>query len=75
MKTYITHTHTASNWKFPIVLFCLMFSSLILNAQESQTHYYYIEEASYDLLKPTNQTLRQDGTKNLAWFLKKLVKK
>jgi len=42
-----------------------MFSSIILKAQSSQIHYYYIEEASYDLLKPTSQTERQDGSKSL----------
>mgnify|MGYP006427026575 CR=1 FL=1 len=31
-------------------------------AQKAQTHYYYIEESSYDKLKPTKVTEQQDGT-------------
>lgn len=31
------------------------------NQSQPQTHYYYIEEASYDLLKPKKVTENQDG--------------
>ncbi len=47
------HTHAKKarfNWQ-TILTVCLMLFLSVISAQQSQTHYYYIEEASYDLLK------------------------
>jgi hypothetical protein len=66
-------THTLTDWKAKIrLLLSFMVCIFILKnsqAQENQndTHYYYIEESSYDALKSTNIRENQDGTISLEF--------
>ncbi len=61
------------NSKQVLLLYVMAIMSCVFNletkAQSSQveTHYYYIEEASHDLLKPINRTNKQDGTLSLEF--------
>ena len=50
---------------FYIMLVCVPLLNVF--AQQTQTHYYYIEESSYDKLKPTKITKEQDGTVTLEF--------
>lgn len=45
-----------------------MFTSFLHSQEQSpEIHYYYIEEASYDLLKPTNIVTKEDKTLELEF--------
>jgi len=65
-KCNSTHTPRVK-WQLSLVIICLMFISSFTSAQQAQTHYYYIEEASYDLLKPTNVIENEAKTLSLEF--------
>ncbi|MCH8535009.1 MAG: S8 family serine peptidase, partial [Flavobacteriaceae bacterium] len=68
-------TQQRNNFKYwktsSVFLFLILVFSSLIHAQETlaepEIHYYYIEEASYDLLKPTNIITKEDRTLKLEF--------
>jgi len=49
------------------IISCILSIQTIAQTSQAETHYYYIEEASYDLLKPTKLIENQDKTVSLEF--------
>ena len=70
MKTTPQHRNTATpQHRYVLLLISVIMFTYQLKAQTTppEIHYYYIEEASYDLLKPNNIIVNQDKTLELQF--------